>query len=267
MQSLNNKELRAIGRIHNEQQALEAVALAKTAGFARISCDLIYGLPLQTLGSLQNTLLRLTDTGIEHISVYGLILEEGTPLAALVEAGKISLPEENATEDMYELVQSVLKKQGFERYEISNYAKNKQFSSHNTVYWRYEPYLGFGAAACGFDGSCRRTAVSGVREYIDAAANLQAANWQRSSLYNIEALSKNIQLEEFMFMGLRQACGVNLAEAEERFAVDVWQKFARDLQPFIEKDLVIYETQQQRLRLTEQGMAVGNQVFEIFVTE
>lgn len=267
VQSLNNKELRAIGRIHNEQQALEAVALAKTAGFARISCDLIYGLPLQTLGSLQNTLLRLTDTGIEHISVYGLILEEGTPLAALVEAGKISLPEENATEDMYELVQSVLKKQGFERYEISNYAKNKQFSSHNTVYWRYEPYLGFGAAACGFDGSCRRTAVSGVREYIDAAANLQAANWQRSSLYNIEALSKNIQLEEFMFMGLRQACGVNLAEAEERFAVDVWQKFARDLQPFIEKDLVIYETQQQRLRLTEQGMAVGNQVFEIFVTE
>lgn len=267
VQSLNDNELHAIGRIHNAQKALESVELAKAAGFARISCDLIYGLPLQTLDSLQNTLLRLTNTGIEHISVYGLILEAGTPLAALVEAGKISLPDEDIAADMYELVQSVLKEQGFARYEISNYAKNGQYSRHNAVYWRYEPYLGFGAAACGFDGSCRRTAASGIQEYIAAAAKLQAENWQHSALYNIEVLSKNMQLEEFMFMGLRQACGVNLAQAEERFAVDVWQKFAQDLHPFIEKDLVVYDAQQQRLCLTERGMAVGNQVFEIFVTE
>lgn len=133
VQSLQDNELRAIGRIHNAQQALEALALARKAGFARVSADLIYGLPSQTLTSLQDTLERLTDTGIEHISVYGLIVEEGTPLASLVDKGRgrITLPDEDTAADMYELVQSFLRERGFERYEISNYAKTA--SIHGTI--------------------------------------------------------------------------------------------------------------------------------------
>ena len=121
VQSLNDSELKTIGRIHSAREALQAIAWAKEAGFTRISADLIYALPGQTLESLRQTLEELVATGIEHISVYGLILEEGTPLEKLVREGKLTLPDEDTAADMYELVQDFLREQGFERYEISNY--------------------------------------------------------------------------------------------------------------------------------------------------
>ena len=108
VQSLNDRELKTIGRIHSASEALQAIAWAKEAGFARISADLIYGLPGQTMESLRQTLAELTATGIEHVSVYGLIVEEGTPLCTLINEGKLSLPDEDTAADMYELVQSFL---------------------------------------------------------------------------------------------------------------------------------------------------------------
>lgn len=265
VQSLQDNELQAIGRIHNAQQALEALTLARKAGFARISADLIYGLPSQTLTSLQDTLERLTDTGIEHISVYGLIVEEGTPLASLVDKGRITLPDEDTAADMYELVQSFLRERGFERYEISNYAKNGQYSRHNTVYWQYHPYMAFGAAACGFDGQRRRTGLSTVQEYIEQLQSFGGDDLRASALYNVEELSCAELLEEFMFMGLRRSEGASLAEARERFDVDVLQRFASELAPLFEQKLIAYDASTQRLRLTERGMEVGNQIFEVFV--
>ena len=294
VQSLQDDELRAIGRIHSASQALEAIDLAKQAGFERISCDLIYGLPGQTMASLKDTLLRLIATGIEHISVYGLILEEGTPLEHLVSSGKVSLPDDDTSADMYELVQQVLKERGFERYEISNYAKNGQYSRHNTVYWQYHPYIAFGAAACGFDvnddalndvrktyyanasqarGSAnhertmayRRTAISTVPEYIAEANALTTTNWRTSKLYAIEELTPAQQLEEFMFMGLRRAQGADLAEAQTRFGVDVWQRYQGQLQPLVEQGYLYYDVAKQRLALTAKGMEIGNQIFGIFV--
>ena len=265
VQSLQDSELQTIGRIHSAQQALEALALAKEAGFARISADLIYGLPGQTSESLRDTLERLTATGLEHISVYGLIVEGGTPLARLVEGGKMELPDEDAAADMYELVQSFLQAAGFMRYEISNYAKNRQFSRHNTVYWQYRPYIAFGAAACGFDGSARRTAAATVAEYCAQAELLTEANWRESSLYEIEKLTPAMQLEEFMFMGLRRSEGADLAEARARFGVEVMQQFGAELEKFLTGGFVEYDAAAQRLRLTERGMAVGNQIFDVFV--
>lgn len=265
VQSLQDNELRAIGRIHNAQQALEALTLARKAGFARVSADLIYGLPSQTLTSLQDTLERLAGTGIEHISVYGLIVEEGTPLASLVDKGRITLPDEDTAADMYELVQSFLRERGFERYEISNYAKNGQYSRHNTVYWEYHPYMAFGAAACGFDGQRRRTGLSAVKEYIGQLQSFGGNDLRTSALYNVEELSCAELLEEFMFMGLRRSEGASLAEARERFDVDVLQRFASELAPLFEQKLIAYDASTQRLRLTERGMEVGNQIFEVFV--
>lgn len=298
VQSLQDEELRSIGRIHTAQQALEAIALAKQAGFRRISCDLIYGLPGQSLASLKDTIFRLTKTGIEHLSVYGLILEEGTPLERLVTSGKMLLPDEDEAADMYELVQGLLAEADFERYEISNYAKNGQYSRHNTVYWQYHPYVAFGAAACGFavndstysdEGSTyyardhqtssastapvevhancayRRTAISTVPEYIATANALTSSNWHTSELYSIEAITPSQQLEEFMFMGLRRVAGADLAEAQVRFGVDVWQRYGLQLEPFIKEGLVQYDGDKQRLWLTPKGMEVGNQIFAIFV--
>ena len=296
VQSLQDVELRAIGRIHSASQALEAIDLAKQAGFERISCDLIYGLPGQTMASLKDTLLRLIATGIEHISVYGLILEEGTPLEHLVSSGKVSLPDDDTSADMYELVQQVLKERGFERYEISNYAKNGQYSRHNTVYWQYYPYIAFGAAACGFDVNdntatnvrntyyanasqanssdsfempmaYRCTVLSTVPEYIATAKALEPDAWRSSSLYSIEGLTAAQQLEEFMFMGLRRAQGADLAEAQTRFGVDVWQRYQAELAAYIAQGLVRYDAFAKRLALTEAGMEVGNQIFAIFVDD
>ena len=265
VQSLQDKELRAIGRIHSAQEALEAIDMARAAGFARISCDLIYGLPEQTLASLEDTLWQLLATGIEHVSVYGLIVEEGTPLEHLVNSGRMVLPDEDTAADMYELVQGLLAKAGFERYEISNYAKNGQYSRHNTVYWQYHPYMAFGAGACGMEKAMRRTAASTVPAYIAAAQALTPTNWRTSELYTFEGLTLQQQLEEFMFMGLRRAAGADLAEAKARFGVDVWQRYQKELAPFIDQGFVLYDAAGERLLLTEAGMELGNQIFAIFV--
>ena len=265
VQSLQDKELRAIGRIHNAEEALIAIDMARTAGFRRISCDLIYGLPGQSLASLKDTICRLTKTGIEHMSVYGLIVEEGTPLERLVTSCRMVLPDEDIAADMYELVQRLLAEAGFERYEISNYTKNGQYSRHNTVYWQYHPYVAFGAAACGMEKALRRTAASTVPEYIAAAQALTSANWRTSELYTSESLTIQQQLEEFMFMGLRRAAGADLAEARARFGVDVWERYQKELAPYIAQGLVGYEAASERLYLTPAGMELGNQIFAIFV--
>lgn len=260
VQSLNDMELKAIGRVHNAAQALEAIALAQKAGFTRLNADVIYGLPGQDMASLKVTLEQLAAKGIEHLSVYGLIVEDGTPLQKLVAHGKIILPDEDEAADMYEFVQEFLRAQGFERYEISNYARGGAYSRHNLVYWHYYPYAAFGAGACGFNGSARRTAVSGVSDYLACA---QSKNF----VYDVEELPLPVQFEEFMFMGLRKKSGVSLAQAQRRFGVDVMQKYGAQLRPYIGRNLVRVDEAQGVICLTEQGMEVGNQIFEIFVTE
>lgn len=258
VQSLNNEELKMIGRIHSAEEAAEAVKMAKQAGFVRINADLIYGLPGQTVESLQKTLQQMIAMDIEHLSVYGLILEEGTPLARLVEEGKINLPDDDTCADMYELVQEILSEHHYERYEISNYAKRGAYSRHNLVYWHYYPYVAFGAAACGFDGTKRLTGTNDVKSYVH---NVPADDL----IYNEEKLTKEEMFSEFMFMNLRKSEGVDLSEAEERFGIDVYQVYAEALKPFLEKKMLEYDKGNNILRLTASGMELGNQIFEIFV--
>lgn len=259
VQSLQDGELTAIGRIHTAREALEAIEMAKAAGFERINADVIYGLPQQTLRSLEDTLQQLTATGIEHLSVYGLILEEGTPLTRLVEAGRVQLPDEDAAADMYEFVQRFLRESGFERYEVSNYARGGAYSRHNLVYWQYLPYEAFGAAACAFDGAARVTATADVAAYI-------AGSESGKDIYAAEQLGNAELLGEFMFMNLRKTSGADLLHARERYGVDVWAKYRAELEPLRAAGLVDYEEKRQILRLTESGMEVGNRIFEIFVT-
>lgn len=258
IQSLNNNELKQIGRIHTSEEALNAVEMARQAGFKRINADIMYGLPGQNMASLKNTLQQITATGIEHISVYGLILEEETPLAKMVEQDKMILPDEDLCADMYEFVQSFLRAEGFTRYEISNYAKNEQYSKHNLVYWHYYPYLAFGAAACGFNGKKRFTGTMDVKKYVEQGL-------QGSFAYVEEELSVSDMLGEFMFMNLRKQSGANLYEAQERFGVDVYSEYKKEIDNFIAQGLLNYDRQTKVLSLTENGMEVGNQIFEIFV--
>lgn len=265
VQSLNDDELRTIGRIHTAQQALDAIAMAQQAGFQHINADAIYGLPGQSLDSLKETLSQLTATAIDHISVYGLIVEENTPLAKLLDQGKLTLPDEDIAADMYDFVQAFLKQQGFTRYEVSNYYRSgaNSYSRHNDVYWHYYPYAAFGSSAASFDGHQRITRPSLIDDYIHWVAagapltDSQAYNCMTEQLSNAELLS------EFMIMGLRRSQGVRPLGAKARFGVNILEQYEQQLQPFFQQKLI--EFKDEHLRLTEKGMAVGNQIFEIFV--
>ena len=265
VQSLQDEELQAVGRIHDSRQALEALELAVQAGLEHINADVIYGLPLQTLASLEANLRRLCATGIDHISVYGLILEEQTPLWQLVQQGRISLPDEDTCADMYELVQGLLRDEGFCRYEISNYVRlgegkdlhTSGYSRHNDVYWRYQPYLALGAGAVSFDGVKRCNRPAGIRAYID---------WVHGKPFPVEErLTEQELFSEFMLMGLRRSRGASLCEARERFGVDVLQVYGEALRPYRERGLVDYDAGEERLFLTGSGMELGNRIFELFV--
>lgn len=254
VQSLNDEELRLCGRVHSAAQALRAVEYAQEAGFQRVSLDLIFGLPGQTLASYRNTLRRAVATGVRHISVYGLTIEQGTPLERLLNEGKLTLPEEEESLLMYDFTIDYLAEQGLQRYEISNYAVPGEEARHNITYWSYLPYYGFGSAACSFDGDKRRTNSLIIEDYLSGNKEME-----------IEVLPPATMLGEFMFLGLRKTAGVSIEEVERRFDVEIMRKFADELQQYLENEYLIYDRNNKRLSLTRKGMQFGNAVFEIFV--
>lgn len=296
VQSLQDNELRALGRIHTAEQAVEAIRAAKQAGFQRINADLMSGIPCQTEESFGKTLDTILQLGLSHISVYSLILEEGTPLARLVEEGSVRLPDEEASFNMYEMTTDVLAKAGLQRYEISNYAAPGQESLHNLVYWHYEPYAAFGVGACTFTGTERRTNTFDVWQFIkgwqeeevcsrsngmseciqDASCvykpfgenggaediSLSAGKEDRA-LWQIEPLDRKTQISEAMIMGLRLRSGVSSDVMQKRFGIDIQHYYGKELERLRQNKMA--EWDRGRLRLTEYGMRYGNRAFEAFV--
>ena len=296
VQSLQDNELRALGRIHTAEQAVEAVRAAKQAGFQRINADLMSGIPCQTEESFGKTLDTILQLGLSHISVYSLILEEGTPLARLVEEGSVQLPDEEASFNMYEMTTDVLAQAGLQRYEISNYAAPGQESLHNLVYWHYEPYAAFGVGACTFTGTERRTNTfdvwqfikgwqeeevcsrsNGMSECIQDASSVYkpsgenggaedislSAGKEDSALWQIAPLDRKTQVSEAMIMGLRLRSGVSSDMMQKRFGIDIQHYYGKELERLRQNKMA--EWARGRLRLTEYGMRYGNQAFEAFV--
>ena len=261
VQSLNDGELRAVGRIHTADQALAAIKLAQQAGFTRINADVITGLPGQTLASLQHTLSLLMDSGLRHLSVYSLILEPGTPMEKLVQAGKIFLPDEDLEAELYQMAVEFLQKTPLQRYEVSNYAVPGQESRHNLLYWHYRPYLGLGAAAVSFNGWNRFNAVRTVAAYCKLVEQAEGGTFPWGQ---VETLTPRDNLEEYLFLGLRTTAGINLTEARERFHCDVWERYGKELQTFIANGCLVH-VPGQHLYLTAKGLRFGNQIFGIFI--
>ena len=253
VQTLIDEELRIIGRMHTASEALRAIEITAQAGFKRISADLIYGLPTQTLQTFDYTLAAAVKSGVTHLSVYGLTVEEGTPLASKLEDGSLVLPSEEESEGMYEHTLSYLESQGFSRYEISNFAHAGQESLHNLIYWRYLPYFGFGSAACSFDGKKRTTNVAGIEDYISGLSP------------TMEVLSARTSLAEFMFLGLRTSEGIDLSLAKERFGADVMAMFGAEINRYIGKGMLSLDSNGNSLKLTKLGMKFGNEIFELFL--
>lgn len=251
IQSFQPEELAAMGRIHTAEQAEEAIALAREAGFRRISGDLIYGYPGQTVETVRDSLERLLDTGVDHVSVYGLTVEEGTLLAKQVREGKALLPSEDASGTMYDFLMEALPQAGYHRYEISNFARPGQESRHNQVYWHYDPYMAFGTAACRFDGKIRETNPRNLQAY------LQGAPPER------EILTCEDRRAELVFMNLRTVKGLSLEEFTQRTAEDFFHIYEEGFTHCRKQGWITREG--NRIRLTEQGMRYGNLAFEEFL--
>lgn len=206
VQSLCDNELRAVGRRHSARRALDAIATLRAAGFDNISCDLIYGLPEQTLGSWKESVRGLLATGIEHLSAYCLSFEEGTLLYRRMKSGEVVPASEELLCDMYAFLCQATRDAGFEHYEISNFAKPGLESRHNSSYWDRTPYLGLGPGAHSLD--CK-----GIRRYV--APGLSAYCRAPESAAVVDEETDVERLNDLIFISLRTARGLDIALFDE----------------------------------------------------
>ena len=259
VQTFDDKALTMLHRSHNGEKAKQAVYDAKAAGFTDINIDLIYGLPRQTLEDIQHNLDIVKDLPINHISTYGLQVEVGTYLYHLVQKNLISIPSESIDESMYDTMMEGLKNQGFERYEISNFAKDSSYSRHNLKYWHYVDYLGFGAGAHSFYDGVRRSNNRNVMPYI------QAVDRYTIPTIDTETIAVERAQEDFCFLALRTKWGLNERMFKERFNTSVLNLFGTTLNDLIIKGLLEYEN--DSYHLTSEGAKHGNYVFSQFIRE
>ena len=258
VQSFSDALFAAIGRIHTAREADDAVCMAQKAGF-RVSLDLMYGLPGQTLSDLKDSVARAAALGIGHISVYGLAVEDGTPFARMEKAGRLHLPTDDECGDMYDYITAELPRLGYRRYEISNYAKAGEESRHNLDYWQDVPYIGLGAAAHSYWRGRRMENEKGLCRYIACIeAGLSPAREE-------EPCSRENHIEEFAFLALRTADGLAKGRFRSTFGCDVHEVYGEVLARLQAAGLV--EETVESIRLTAQGMKFGNRVFEAFLLE
>ena len=273
MQSANPEELVFLGRIHDVDAVNKSVSWARSAGFDHLSLDLIFGLPGQTMRQWQNTVEYAISLQPEHISFYGLTIEDGTPLGKWLERGLVEAPDPDAGADMYEWAAEQLEKAGFRSYEISNWAlldpiRGWMQCRHNMQYWRLQPYFGLGAGAHGYLDGIRTVNASQIGAYIQ---KMQAGGPQTtpgsSATVELKAISRWEQAEEMMMMGLRMTHeGVDEGEFFDRFGISLEEAFPRQIQKLIQEGLLEWVTMDGRhLRLTRRGWLLGNQVFMEFV--
>jgi len=273
VQSSSPEELRFLGRIHDYPDAVNAVAWARQVGFDNVSLDLIFGIPGQTLESWQHTLELAVSLNVEHLSLYALTIEEGTPLGRWVERGIVSTPDDDLAADMYEWAETVLEDAGYQHYEISNWGKRLgegkiASSRHNLQYWRNLPYLGFGAGAHGSLAGYRTEDVHRIEEYIQCMQTGGRVEFPFSSGTIVRwPIDPWTEVQETMMMGLRLVDeGVSRQTFLERFGRPLEDYFGRDIDELQHKGLLEDSgADGDRLRLTRRGRLLGNQVFVHFV--
>ena len=260
VQSFDDRLLCAIGRIHTAEEARAAFRAARAAGFDNISLDLMYALPTQTLDDLRASVSEALALAPAHISVYGLIVEEGTPFAAAQAAGRLALPNEDAAEEMYDYLMAELPAHGYRRYEISNFARAGCESRHNVGYWRNVPYLGVGAAAHGYIDGVRWGNEPDTENYIHA---IRAGAPVRTP-EDAERTQENA-MEEYAFLALRTAEGIDEADFYRTFGVSIDAVYSTVITQQIKRNLLCRA--QGYIALTAAGMKLGNEVFAAFLLE
>lgn len=260
LQSANDDELKILGRIHSYDEFLKSYQRARQAGFNNISVDLMSGLPGQTVTSWKHTLKKVMMLKPEHISAYSLIVEEGTPFYQRYHTHPELLPDEDADREMYHLTKEVMAEQGYERYEISNYAKPGFECYHNCGYWTGREYLGIGLGASSYTFGYRFHNVEDLKEYMSLNMKEPGAPYR-----DIQELTLNDRMEEFMFLGLRMMHGVSGSEFLGRFGQNMWNIYAEVLPKLEEQGLI--KTEAPYVKLTEPGIDVSNYVLSEFLLD
>lgn len=261
LQSTKNDILKKIGRIHTYQEFLEIYKLARETGFKNINIDLMIGIPGQKIGDLKNTLQDIIKLEPEHISVYSLIIEENTPIEKMLENGEIKLPDEDLERNMYWYVKNTLELNGYNHYEISNFAKLGKESRHNLNCWNQEEYIGFGVAAHSYLNGIRFSNTINVEEYIQHLEN----NRKEENIQIEESQSLEDKKNEFMMLGFRKIQGVDIARFKEKFIDNPIFLYRENLNKLVEEGLI--EVDLNHIKLTNKGIDLANLVFEEFVDD
>ena len=252
-QSFDAELLKTLGRIHSPKDITQAVRDAQAAGFTSINVDFMFGLPGQTMHHWRETIERALDLHIEHLSLYSLIIEEGTPFYTWTHEGRITPGDEDLCADMYEYADERLQAAGYVNYEISNWSLPGFQSRHNLTYWHNLPYIGMGAGAYSSFGGRR---FSNVREPAEYIHMLKAQQWPE---VESETVDKAQAMSETAFLALRTAQGLHLPTFEQRFALPFAQ-FAGDRLHMVE-EAGLLERETEWLRLSKRGRLLGNEVF------
>ena len=277
LQSTFDDELELLGRIHNYDDFLQIFTWAREVGFKNLNVDLISALPGQTAEKYKMSLRRLIELQPEHISSYSLILEEGTPFFERYNKCLEMLPDEETDREMYHLTKTLLQEAGYERYEISNYAKPGFESKHNSGYWKRVPYLGLGLGASSLINNTRYRKKGDLALYLQIfgmqektckiAKNEKMVIFPMELLEEQEILDIVDQMGEFMYLGLRMSKGVLSEDFYKEFHKELWQVYGDVIEKLVKEGLLIVEKEGEgkRIFLSEFGMDVSNYVFEKFL--
>lgn len=259
VQTFNDRHLRQIGRGHNEAQIYDSISGLKEAGFFNISIDLIYALPGQTMMDIEKNVEKALALDIPHLSLYSLILENHTVFMNRQRRGQLHLPNEDTESDIFTYILSELKRQGFDHYEISNFAKPGFESRHNLMYWDNAEYYGIGAGASGYLNGMRYRNRGPIQHYLKAVSE------QGHARLHEEYLTKAEQMEEEMFLGLRKKSGISVARFEEKFQLSFNDLYGAIVDQLIAEGLL--KNNKQQIQMTQKGLFLGDTVAERFILE
>ena len=253
LQSPEDRELKILGRIHNYGQFLETYQEARIVGFDNINIDLMSAIPDQTYEGWVKNLRTVAELEPEHISAYSLIVEEGTPFAAR----KLNLPDEDTEYNMYEATAQILKEYGLEQYEISNYARKGRECRHNVGYWTRQDYLGFGLGASSLYGKERFANTADMKKYLENSRNLEIIREKEPSL------TREDEMAEFMFLGLRIIRGIVKSDFQENFGCTIESVYEEVLEKYESMGLLL--EQDGRIFLSRDGIHVSNSIMAEFL--
>ncbi|MCI8616915.1 MAG: oxygen-independent coproporphyrinogen III oxidase [Clostridia bacterium] len=255
LQSTNNQILKTIGRIHNYEQFLNTYNWATEVGFENINVDLMLGLPGQTISDLKESLNNIINLKPQHISVYSLIIEEGTEIEGKINKGILKLPDEEAERNQYRYVKDYLELNLYKHYEISNFAQKGYESKHNMNCWEQKQYIGIGLAAHSYINGCRYSNTNDMDLYLkNKSKDVKTIHEEQ----DIEDMKK-----EYMLLGLRKLEGVSISKFKKKFGENPIYLFRNELQRLVEENLIIIDL--DNIRLTNKGLDLANLVWEEFV--